>query len=195
MTDSLLKNKKLLNDNIKEFNFNNEVFSHEITDLISNFNFDKIPINDDERVLIYEYTNDNAGSLEKYKTMINNFITLIEDLNKANKDENNKISGSTKISDIDIIKNSKNISNDFKELFQDKKQNNQDKNNSNISSNINLNVSKITNIFDYFLKLIFKYVKEDIEKYQEQKDSLDKKLIELLDEIFKKNDMAIKKED
>ena len=29
-------------------------------------------------------------------------------------------------------------------------------------------MSKITNIFDYFLKLIFKYVKKDIKKHKER---------------------------
>ena len=184
MTDSLLKNKKLLNDDIKEFNFNNEVFSHEITELISNFNYKTNSINPDEQVIIYNYIiKDNAGNLEKYKTMINNFITLIEYLNKASKDENNKISDSTKISDIDIIKNKKNVSDDFVELFQDKN-----------NSNVNFNVSKITNIFDYFLKLIFKYVKEDIEKHQEEKDKKGNIKKKILDEMFK-TDMIIKKED
>ena len=205
MTDSLLKNKRLLNDNIKEFNFNYEVFSYEITDLISNFGYDKMPINIEDKEIIYNFINKNAGNLEKYKTMINNFITLIEYLNRANKDKNDKISESTKISDIEIVKNLKNISKDFKELFEVKQQNNQDKNN----SNINLNVSKITNIFDYFLKLIFKYVKKDIEKHQEKKDQgkndivpkekkqdydLNENLINSLDELFEK-DMVIKKGD
>ena len=205
MTDSLLKNKRLLNDNIKEFNFNYEVFSYEITDLISNFGYDKMPINIEDKEIIYNFINKNAGNLEKYKTMINNFITLIEYLNRANKDKNDKISESTKISDIEIVKNLKNISKDFKELFEVKQQNNQDKNN----SNVNLNVSKITNIFDYFLKLIFKYVKKDIEKHQEKKDQgkndivpkekkqdydLNENLINSLDELFEK-DMVIKKGD
>jgi len=219
MTDSLLNNKRLLNDNIKEFIFNNEVFSYEITDLISNFDYDKMPINLDDKEVIYNFINKNAGNLEKYKNMINNFISLIEYLNKASKDKNDKINGITKISDIEIVKNLKNISKDFKELFQVKQQNNQDKNN----SNANLNVSKITNIFDYFLKLIFKYVRKDIEKHQEKKEQgkndiekhqekkeqgkndvgqkekkqnyyLDENLIKSLDEIFEK-DMVIKKGD
>ena len=39
LTGTLVKNKKLLNDELKEFNFNNEIFSHEITDLITDFGY------------------------------------------------------------------------------------------------------------------------------------------------------------
>ena len=52
-------------------------------------------------------------------------------------------------------------------------------------------MSKITNIFDYFLKLIFKYVKKDIEKYQEK--NKDEKLAYNLEDkelIIKKKDLA-----
>ena len=109
MTNSLLKNKKLLNDDIKEFNFNEEVFSYEITDLISNFDYEKIPINIDEKEMIYKFIKNNAGNKDKYKTIINNFITLIEYLNKASKDENDKINGKIKIcDDIEIVKTEKN---------------------------------------------------------------------------------------
>ena len=191
MTNSLLKNKKLLNDDIKEFNFNEEVFSYEITDLISNFDYEKIPINIDEKEIIYKFIHNNAGNKDKYKTIINNFITLIEYLNKASKDENDKINGKIKICDIEIVKTEKNISKDFKEIFQDRRQDNQvqeNKQNKN-NSNVNLNVSKITNLFDYFLKLTFKYVKKDIEKYQEKNKE------EKLAYNFDDRDMAIKKGD
>ena len=192
MTDSLLKNKKLLNYDIKGFIFNNEVFSYEINNLISNFNYEKMPINIDDKEVIFKFINDHAGDNELYKTIITNFITLIEYLNKANKDKNDKINETTKISDIEIVKNLKNISKEFREIFQDKNQDNQDKNDKqdkkNSNSNVNLNVSKITNTFDYFLKLIFKYVKKDIEKHQE--NVKDKSVYNLDDK-----DMAIKKED
>ena len=136
----------------------------------------------DDKEIIYNFIEDNKGNLGKYQIIINNFITVIEDLNKTSKDKNNnKITGDTKISDIEIVTNLNNISEDFKQLFQGNQRNNQDKN----YSNANLNVSKITNIFDYFLKLIFRYVKEDIEKYQEKKS----------DYKLEDRDMAIKKED
>ena len=182
LTGTLVKNKKLFNDELKEFNFNNEVFSHEIIDLISDFGYQVFPINMDDKEIIYNFIEDNKGNLGKYQIIINNFITVIEDLNKTSKDKNNnKITGDTKIGDIEIVINLNNISEDFKQLFQGNQRNNQDKN----YSNANLNVSKITNIFDYFLKLIFRYVKEDIEKYQEKKS----------DYKLEDRDMTIKKED
>ena len=98
--------------------------------------------------------------------MINDFITLINYLNKSSTDKNNTISSSTKI--IDIVKNLNNISEeDFPKLFQDE----------------NLIVGKITDIFNCFLKLIFKDVKEDIKKHQEQNTRKDYKLE---DKDFKK---------
>ena len=175
MTNSLLKNKKLLSYDITGFTFKNEIFSYEIEDLISNFKYDKMPINMNDKEVIYKYIYiDHAGDNEKYKTLINNFITLIDYLNKANKNGNDKINEGTKI--CDIIGNLKNISEDFKKIFQDKNikdvpnnKDKQDEKNQNYNTIVNLNVSKITNIFDYFLKLIFKYVKKDIEKHQEKK--------------------------
>jgi hypothetical protein len=146
MTLSLLKNKKLLNPDLKAFNFNNEVFSNEINDLISNFKYEKMDINDDDKEIIYIFIIENDGNNEKYRTIINDFITLIEHLNKTNKDEN-KINETTKICEIEIVKNIKNISKDFREIFEEKN-----------TQNVNLIVNKLTNIFDYYLKLIFSYV-------------------------------------
>ena len=158
MTNILLKNKKLLNNKLIGFNYNNEVFSNKIDDLICNFKYGdmKIGLGIDDKVTIYNYIIDNDGNNEKYKIIINNFITLIEYLNKLK--ENNEINENTKINEIDIIKNQKNISKDFQDIFKDK----------NDKGNNDLIISKIPNLFDYYLKLIFKYIKKDIEKYQEK---------------------------
>ena len=72
-----------------------------------------------------------------------------------------------------------------------------------------LTVNKISNIYDFYLKLIFKYVKEDIVQYQEKisdndnKDGkngkqqnqkyFNEKIIQKLDEIFNKKDLIITK--
>ncbi len=120
MANILLKNKKILNDDLIGFNFNNEVFSNEKTDLISNFEYEKNPININDKEVIYAFVEDNAGNNELCKKIINNFITLIEYLNKASKEQNNKINERTKICDVEIVKNLKNISKDFKEIFLDK---------------------------------------------------------------------------
>jgi hypothetical protein len=109
MTDSLLKNKKLLNDVLKGFNYNNEVFSYEINDLVSNFKYEKVNITIDDKVEIYQFINNNAGNNEKYKNIINSFITLIEHLNKMYKEQNNKINEKTKVFEINIVEKTKNI--------------------------------------------------------------------------------------
>ena len=139
-------------------------------------------------------------------TIINDFITLIKYLNKIK--DNNIINENTKISEIEIVKTKKNISKDFQDIFI----NNNDKDNNNKGNN-DLIVNKIPNMFDYYLKIIFKYIKKDIEKYQEKKEDknegdkkkendkkekskfyFDEITIKKLDEIFEKKDMIIKKE-
>ena len=194
MTNSLLRNKKMVNDNLIGFNFNNEVFSHEIADLITNFDYEKKPINIDDKEVIYSFINNNEGNNDKYKTIINNFITLIEYLNKESKDQNNKINSNTKICDIEIVKNLKSISDDFQGIFLDQEQDNADQKNNNdpnAKPKANLNVGKITNIFNYFLELIFKYVKKDIRKYQEKnKNEESAYKLEVKDMIIKKGDLA-----
>ena len=75
-------------------------------------------------------------------------------------------------------------------------------------------MKKITKLYDYYLKLIFKYVKKDIENYQEKKEieeknknkekkeerekkiifNLEDKTLKKLDEYFTKEDLTISKE-
>ena len=97
MTDLLLKNKKLLNNEIIGFNYDNEVFVNEIGDLITNFKYGDSKISITDKVVFYNYIIDNNGNNDKYRIIINNFITLIEYLNKIKNDENNTITGNTKI--------------------------------------------------------------------------------------------------
>ena len=77
MTDLLLKNKKLLNNELTGFSYDNEVFANEITDLIKNFKFNDTKISINDKVVFYNYINDNNGNDDKYRIIINNFITLI----------------------------------------------------------------------------------------------------------------------
>ena len=127
----------MLNYDIIGFSFDNEVFTFGIGDLISTFDYEKNPINNDDKVVIYKFINKNANNNDKYKIIINNFITLIEYLNRSSKDKNNKINGNTKICDIDIFRNLINISKDFKEIFKEKEQNKkQDKKNVKSKKNV-----------------------------------------------------------
>ena len=202
MTDLLLKNKKLVNNEIILFDYNNEVFSNEINDLISNFKYpDRQNLSIDDKVILYNYIFNNPGNDAKYQSIINNFITLIEYINK-NKD--NKINKETKISQIEIVQKGQNISVDFQSIFKpddnkdekEKADNKKDKK----DKKDDLIVNKLPNMLNYFLEIIFKYIKKDIEKYQQkkedkkEKDNLDEELIKNLDKIFNKNDMVIKKE-
>ena len=187
MTDLLLKNKKLVNNELIGFSFNNEIFRYEYNDLFNNFKYNDGKIGIEDKIILYNYITENDGNNEKYKIIISNFVTLIEYLNKIKKDENNSINENTKICEIGI----KNISEDFKKIFENKE---------------NLTVNKLANLFDYFLKIIFKYVKKDIEKYQDKKENnkkqeqkniykiyLDEIVIKKLDDFFK-TDNIINKE-
>ena len=166
---------------------------------------------------------DNNGNKEKYIAIINDFITLIEYINKskANINEN------TKIGDIDIVIKRINISKDFQDLFLDKndidmknKNTQNDKNDDGESDKADLIVNKIPKLFDYYLKIIFKYIKINIEQYQVKKEDeddkkktdenklavneneikenqkfiLDKDIIQKLNKIFDMEDFIIKKE-
>jgi len=144
----------------------------------------KIGLGIDDKVAIYNYIIDNDGNNEKYKIIINNFITLIEYLNRLK--GNNEINENTKINEIEIIKNQKNISKDFQDIFKDK----------NDIGNNDLIISKIPSLFDYYLKLIFNYIKKDIEKYQEKiedKKERDEKKTNIKKEKQEKKLVMIKK--
>ena len=124
---------------------------------------------------------------------INNFIIFIKNLIKIKDEENPKIDENTKI--FEIADKINGLHDDFKNMFKEKN---------------DLTVNKISNIYLYYLKLIFKYVKDYIIQYQEKisnKDNKDikegekenliyfsEKKIKKLDEIFSKKDIIIKKE-
>ena len=230
MTNLLLKNKKLLNNELIGFSYNNEVFSNEISDLISNFKYGdiKTSLSIDDKYIIYNYiVIENDGNKDKCIAIIDDFINLIQYLNKIK--ENNKINENTKISEIEIIQKEKNIFNYLHNIFKDKNDSNdKDKNDNDNSDKDNndkgnkvkgsndLTVDKIPSLFDYYLKIIFKYIKMNIENYQEKKEKdkkeedtkkedenvnkeekkpkLDEEIIKKLNYIFEKKDLIITKE-
>jgi hypothetical protein len=195
MTDLLLKNKKLLNEDIIEFSYHQETFSNEVNDLITTFknNYGTIEISSDDKKVLDNFFKDNEMNKIKCKYLINDFIILLQYLNDLKKDDNDNdtdITEQSHISEVLELLND-NISNDFLALFQDKKN--------------KLIVKKTFEIFKYFLKLINEYIKEEIKSYQEEledemgdldedirKELEDKK--HMLDEYYKGNPL-IKKND
>ena len=191
MTELLLKNKKLLNEDIIiEFSYNNEVFDNEVKDLFITFkNYYNITnISLDDKKVFYNFISDNKGNLEKYENIINAFITLLQHLINIRKEEKDKDVKEGSII-YDVIKNDleDNISPDFLKIFEEKKE---------------LTVNKTLELFNYYLQLIFKEIKDEIAKFQIQNDNekdktsqLDEKSIKQLDEFYEKEKILIRKED
>ena len=200
LTESLLKNKKLLNEDINtisSFIYNNEVFNNQVTDLITLFNkrYNHKPIDLYNQVDIYKFSKDNQNS-NLCKDIINDFITLIKYLNdkrkekdneniiidktkennKENKENDFKITEETKIYDVvNQLKDS--FSNNFIKIFENKD---------------NLTIDKTSDIFTYYLKLIFELVMDELKDYQDKK--LDDESKTKIDNYSEK-DHPIKKED
>ena len=187
LTELLLQNKKLLNEEtIVEFTYNNEVFENEIKDMITLFknNYIVKDISLYDKNIIDNFIKNNDGNIDKYQDSINDFMTLIQYLNNIKKGKKGSISENSLI--YYTLKNIEDrISPDFSSMFEEKEQ---------------LTVNKISDIFNYYLKLIFKYIKKEIEKYQVQngngkRDQLDEKTIKQLDAYFEEKKFIISKKD
>ena len=140
MTDLLLKNKKLLNETIDEFIYSNEVFTNQVTDVITLFenNYLIESMNIDDKVVIYKFFFENENNLYLHKKIIQDFIKIIKYLNNISFDKENELWKNTTI--YEIIELNDETSNIFLKLFQNQE---------------GLTVSKIIDIFDYYLKLIY----------------------------------------
>jgi hypothetical protein len=164
MTELMLKNKKLLNKNITEFIYNNEVFNNQITNIITLLRGkykDQMSIYD--KVAIYKFCTENKNQ-NMYKNILNDFITLIKFLNS--KEKENEVKAETKIYEvINDIKDS--TSKNFIKLF--KEQN-------------DLKIGKSPEIFDYYLKVISEDIIKEIKNYQV---NLDKKTKDEINNYFK----------
>ena len=90
MINLLLKNKKLLKDDIIEFSYNNELFYNEVSNIITSFknNYNIGDISFDNKEIIYNFIDTNKGYIKK---IVDDFITLIKYL-VNNKNENIMIS-------------------------------------------------------------------------------------------------------
>ena len=186
MTDTLLKNKKLLNENvIIDFNYNYEIFDNQLSDSFTNFRefYKTKDITKDDKEAINNYVKNNKSNLKKYKEIIKDFISLINHLNDNKNDKQKK----GKKAVCDLIININDLSNDFIAIFEGK---------------INLTVNQIFKLFIYYLELIFPYVKEEIYKYQrkaknetERGQQIDAISLTILNEYFKSETAIISKED
>ena len=187
MTELFLNNKKLLNDEVSEFSYRNEIFSSQVTDLITLFKkrytIKNLIIND--KIAIYKFYEDIKNSSPLCKNIIKDFIELIKYLNEK-KENTEKTKEINKINDIDIteetkiyevvVKRKDTFSNNFIKLFE---------------KNDGLTIDKTSEIFLYYLKLIFELVKDNLKDYQNELDDKSKELIE----DYYKNEHLISKKD
>ena len=187
MTNLLLKNKKLLNEKINEFNYNNEVFNNEVNDIISSFKEKYITtaISLDDKVVIYNFIKDNENNKILYKKVINDFLTLLQYLNdlknEYKEDNEDKIENISEKAISEVLENLKNnLSEEFLSIFKEKN---------------DLTINKTCEILEYYLKLIYKYVKDELKDYQEDIDEkeLEEKKSNL--EKYYENEQSISKDD
>ena len=125
MTELLLKNKKLFNDIISNFIYQNEDLIFENIHIINKFNTEYIreEIILSEKVILYHFYTDNIENINLFKSIIKDFIQLNIYLN------NNKILLKNAQKNANFIKENSlifetfkfladKISNDFKRIFK-----------------------------------------------------------------------------
>ena len=173
LTELILKNKKLIDENIIEFVYNDEVFNNQINNNMTLLKEKyKSTINLYDKLVIYKFCTENKN-IHIYKNIINDFIVLIKLLNSKNKD--NEIKGETKIYEVlNDIKDS--VSKEFIKLFEQQNE---------------LTIGKTPELFDYYLKVIFEEVNKDIKKYQK---NLDKNSKDLINNYYKSKHQINKKD-
>ena len=177
LTKLLLKNKKLLNKNITEFIYNNEVFNDKNLDLITPFKKKySVSILKIDAEFIYKFCQENKNVVLHQK-IIKDFIEFIKYLINKNKEIKED-------STIHEIINQKKIvlSDNFVKLFENDKR----------EPNKGLTINKSGDIFEFYLRCIFEDIKKYIKNYQkslENKENL-KKYFENKNNPIKKKDLA-----
>ena len=171
----------MLNDDIIDFSYNNELFTIEISNIIATFkdNYYQEILTSDDMEIIYKFYVTNKKNKDLYKKIILDFMTLIKYL--SNNKENN-----TAISEINK-KIESNFSLEFLEIFKEEEADEDNDEKGKKSNKRDLTVNKTLAIFEYFLKFIFKEIKEDLEEYSpsEFKDKkLERKAKEELEKFF-----------
>jgi hypothetical protein len=174
----LLKNKKLLNEDITEFIYNNELFSFQLNDFFTSIRKKytaKLLKLDGET--IYKFCKENQN-IQLHKKILNSFIELMRYLLK---EDNIVFEEKITINEV-IDKLKEKLSNqEVKKLFET----------DNDEANKSLTLDKIVEIFDFYLKCIFDIVKVEIKKYQSELNNKDK---ENIDKYFEDKNPITKKD-
>ena len=194
MTELLLKNKKLLIEDINEFVYNDEMFENQITNLISSFakNFKANEIDRYDKFNIYKCYREKRNSKDACKNIINDFLKLIQLKNDRVEDTNNNIINITNNNNdkivitlktpiyeiINKLKEENNYSDDFIKIFENNK---------------NLTFDKTLDILLYYLKLVFEIIKDDLRSYHNEINKESKEYIKKYYE--KEKDLLIKQKD
>ena len=175
LTEILLKNKKLFNKNISKFLYKNEDISFENVDIINKFNkiyfYEELIL--DDKFIIYDYYLDNKENINILKKIITDFKNLIiylikrKNNNNDNNDEINLDEKSEIYDGFNIIENELNEKN-FKNIFKDK----------------DIKISKLTNLFQFFLILIYPSINKELSEYEVE---IPKDKLEQINEYFKDN--------
>ena len=152
LTNELLKNKKLFDDELFEFNYKNEDLEFKNKDICTIFkskiNEEDLSIND--KIIFYQYFEKNKGS----KGDANLHLRLLDDFSYLIKFSSESVNKKENLSQTNIykfIEGLENISKEFKEIFK---------------AQDNLTINKLVNIYEYYQILCFDKVKENLYQYQ-----------------------------
>ena len=154
LTDILLKNKKLISDEIFKFKYKNEDLEFENENICTKFkekiNEEELSIND--KILIYQFYEENEGNADFHLRILDDFSYLVIYCS-----ENiDKIGEPPKTTILQLLKGLDYISNDFISIFKENKENN------------NFTISKLLNLYEYYQILCFNKVKEKLAQYQKK---------------------------
>jgi len=169
MAEKLLKNKKLINDEIFLFKYKNEDLEFKNEDICTIFkekyNEEKLSTND--KIIFFNYFEENKGNTNLHLKLLEEFAYLIRYCNE-NVD---KIKEPSKTMIYELSKEIEFISNDFKEIFKEKN---------------NLSINKLLMIYEYYQMLSFNKIKEQL-KQQYQEKITDKEQKNTIENFIKNN--------
>ena len=201
LTEILLKNKKLLNDNITYFVFKDEKITPNYNEFIKNYRPLK-ELTKYEKIKIKEYYDKKINNIEQCINIINDFDKIILALNEefkfkkmqeteAPKDETSKTSELENNYNIEEEKNKK-----IKEIKNFKRSNSNNIYSSEFDELLdiddNFTLDKIINIFLFSEKIMFvNIIKKELTKYSKE---LDDKIKNKIDEFYNCKDLLLTKE-